>query len=86
MKPMTSRSMAFSPDEIANYLDGMSGQDRGLEVHGMHRRARPTMLGKLPEVAVGAVLLFAKLVDHLRVARNLLLHANHAQARAKRGR
>ena len=45
----------------------------------MQRRPRPAMLGKLPEVAVGAVLLFAKFVDHLGVARNLLLHANHGE-------
>ena len=40
------------------------------------------MFGKLPEVAVGAILLFANFVDHLGVAGNLLLHTNQAKTRA----
>ena len=39
-------------NKIANYLDGMSGHNHGLEVYGTHRRASSAMLGKLPEVAV----------------------------------
>src|ERR1019366_4883558 len=70
------------PHEIANYLDGMSGHNHGFEVHGVQRRARLAALGKLPEVAVGAILLFAKFVDQLGVAGNLLLHADHAKVRA----
>src|ERR1035438_2833364 len=46
-------------DEIANYLDGVSGRNHRLDVHGIDRRARPALLGKLPEVAIGAILLFA---------------------------
>src|ERR1035441_7714462 len=73
-------------NEIANYPDGMSGHNYGLNVHRMHRRARPAMLGKLPEVAIGAILLFTQLVDHFGVVRDLLLDANHAQMRAQPGR
>lgn len=57
------------PNEIANYFDGVSRHDHGLDVHGMHRRTYPTMLGELPEVAVGLVLLLAKFVDYLRMTR-----------------
>ena len=70
------------PDEIANYPDHMSGRNHGLEVYRMQRRARPAMFGKLPEVAIGAVFLFAQLIDHLGVAGNFLLHAYHAKTRA----
>ena len=49
----------------------------------MHRRARPAALGELAEIAVGAILLFAKFVDHLGVAGDLLFHADHAQTRAQ---
>jgi len=70
-------------NEIANYLDRMSGHDDGLEVHRMQRRARAAAVGKLREVAVRAIFLFAKLVDHLGVPWHLLFHANHAKARAK---
>jgi ABC-type lipoprotein export system ATPase subunit len=61
----------------------MSGHDDGLEVHGMQCRARAAAVGKLREVTIGAIFLFAKFVDHLGVARNLLFHANHAKARAE---
>src|ERR1035438_8975667 len=47
------------PHEIANYPDGMSWHNYDFEVHGVQRRARPAALGKLPEVAVGAILLLA---------------------------
>src|ERR1035441_5835280 len=66
-------------DEIADYPDGMSGRNHGLEVDGMHRRAHPALLGKLPEVAVGAILLFAKLVDHFGVAGVFPPTPNHGQ-------
>ena len=52
----------------------------------MHRRTRSATLGKLPEVTVRPILLLAKLVDYLRMARNLLFHADHAQVRAQPGR
>ena len=70
-------------DEITDNLDGMSGQDDGIEFHGVQRRARPAAVGEQPKVAVGAIHRFAKFVDHLGVARDLLLHTNHAKTRAE---
>src|ERR1017187_3786553 len=73
-------------DEIANHPDGMPGRNHGLDVHGVRSRTHSTVLGKLPEVAIGAILLFAQLVDHFGVAGDLLLDANHAEMRAQAGR
>ena len=44
---------------------------------------RPAMFGKLPEVAIGAILLFAKFIDHLGVPWDLLLYTDHAKVRPK---
>ena len=70
-------------DEIANHLDGMSGHNHRFKVHRMQPSPRPAMFGELPEVAIGAILLFSKLVDHLGVSWDLLLHTDHAKVRAK---
>src|SRR5271157_1295511 len=67
-------------DEIADRLHGVPRNNYGLQVHGPHRGSRAAVGGELPKIAIGAVFLLAEFVDYLRVAGQILLHANHAEA------
>jgi hypothetical protein len=60
----------------------MSIGAQGIEVRGRIAARVRQCSGRLREVAIGAAVLFAKFVDHLGVAGNLLPHGNHARTHA----